>query len=175
MAGDVPDQLTLAHHRDLKGREKRPIVRWAILSVLGLFVVLGLGNLFGQRPTTERVSTPAVSLKVYSPLHLRGGLIYESRLTIDAREEIREATLVLDPGWLEGITLNTVEPGPIGEASRDGSLALELGHIPAGDTYRLFLQSQVNPTNLGRRSQDVELRDGDRLLARIDRTVTIYP
>jgi hypothetical protein len=37
------------------------------------------------------------------------------------------------------------------------------------------MEFQVNPTNVGRRSQDVELRDGDRLLARADRAVTILP
>ena len=70
--------------------------------------------------------------------------------------------LLLDPGWLEGITINTIEPSPIGEGSRDGKLVLELGHIPAGATYLLFIQAQVNPTNIGHRSQDVALYDGAR-------------
>jgi hypothetical protein len=114
-------------------------------------------------------------LKVYSPSRLRGGLYYESRFTIEARREIEEATLVLDPGWLEGMTLNTLEPGPIGEASRDGRIAMELGRIPAGGRHIFFLHFQVNPTNVGHRSADVELHDGERLLARVDRTVTIFP
>jgi hypothetical protein len=33
----------------------------------------------------------------------------------------------------------------------------------------------VNPTNVGRRSQDVALYDGDTLLTSIDRTITIFP
>jgi hypothetical protein len=33
----------------------------------------------------------------------------------------------------------------------------------------------VNPTEIGRRSQDVELHDGERRLIHIDRTVTIFP
>jgi hypothetical protein len=37
------------------------------------------------------------------------------------------------------------------------------------------MQLQVNPTNVGRRSQDVALYDGGRLLTRIDRTITIFP
>jgi hypothetical protein len=37
------------------------------------------------------------------------------------------------------------------------------------------MQFQVNPTNVGRRSQDVELYDDTTVLARVDRTVTIYP
>jgi hypothetical protein len=51
----------------------------------------------------------------------------------------------------------------------------ELGRIPAGQKHVLFLQLQVNPTNVGRRSQNVRLFDGDELLATIERTVTVFP
>ena len=51
----------------------------------------------------------------------------------------------------------------------------ELGHVPAGDDHVFFLQLQVNPTNVGRRSQDVWLYDGDAELLHIDRTITIWP
>lgn len=82
---------------------------------------------------------------------------------------------MLDPGWAEGITINTVEPGPIGEASRDGKLAFELGRIPAGQKHVFFLQLQVNPTNVGHRPQDVRLYDGEELLVKIDRSITVFP
>jgi hypothetical protein len=52
---------------------------------------------------------------------------------------------------------------------------LELGHIRKGASYILFIQLQVNPTNVGRRSQGVALYDGARLLSTIDRTITIFP
>jgi hypothetical protein len=172
---DAPDGLTLRRHRDLVGRERRPWARWILLGVVGAMLVAGLGNAFGQRPATHAVAVAPASLKVYSPERLRSGLYFESRFTIEAREDIAEATLVLDPGWLEGMTLNTVAPGPVGEASRDGRLAFELGHIPAGDRHLLFLHFQVNPTNVGRRSQDVDLYDGERHLAHLDRTVTVFP
>jgi hypothetical protein len=172
---DVPQWLTLKRHRDLVGRERHPYTRWILLGVLGVFVGLASLNAFGQRPLTTRAEVPAASLKVYSPARLRSGLYYESRFTIEAHEEIEKATIVLDPGWLEGMTLNTLEPGPIGEASRNGRIAMELGHVPAGGRHLFFLQFQVNPTNLGRRSADVDLYDGERLLVHLDRTVTVFP
>jgi hypothetical protein len=172
---DVPDQLTLEHHRDLVGRERRPVVRWILLSLVGLFALAGLANVFGQRPDTQVVDTPVAELKVYSPTKLRGGVYYESRFHVDAHRDIENATLVLDPGWIEGMTLNSSVPAPVGEASRDGRIAFELGHIPEGGTHLFFLQFQVNPTNIGRRSADVDLTDGERLLAHVDRTVTIWP
>jgi hypothetical protein len=98
-----------------------------------------------------------------------------SRFTIRAERELKNATLVLDPGWMEGMTLNSLEPAPIGEASRDGKLVLELGHVPAGQEHVVFLQFQVNPTNTGRRSQDVELLDDTTSLLTLDRSVTVFP
>jgi hypothetical protein len=172
---DVPDQLTLGHHRDLVGRERRPVARWIGLSLVGVFIAAGLLNIFGQRPHTDVVGSDVAELKVYAPTKLRGGLYFEARFTIDAKREIEDATVVLEPGWMEGMTLNTVEPSPVGEASRDGKVAFELGRIPAGDTYIFFLQFQVNPTNVGRRSVDVELTDGETPLLHVERTVTIWP
>jgi hypothetical protein len=171
---ETPDFLTLKRNRDGAGRTGMPIRR-AVVTLIVLFCVAGLLNVFGQRPGTSTAAVSAATLKLYAPSRVRGGLYYEIRFTIDARQDLKKATLVLDPGWIEGITLNTVEPSPIGEASRDGKLVLELGHIPAGKTYLLFVQAQVNPTNIGHRSQDVALYDGDMFLTSIDREVTIFP
>jgi hypothetical protein len=172
---DVPDQLTVKRHRDLVGRERRPFIRWALLAALGLLCLLGLMNAFGQRPQTETASADGVELEVYSPERVRSGLFFMSRFTIRAEREIEAATLVLDPGWVEGITLNTVVPSPVGEASRDGKLAFELGHVRAGTQHVLFLHFQVNPTEIGRRPQNVQLLDGATPLLELDRTVTVYP
>ncbi len=172
---DLPEQLTLDRHRKLVGRSWKPWARRLLLALLTLVLLLGLLNLFGQRPDGDTETARQASLEVYSPTRLRSGLFYEARFTIDAHEELKRATLVLDSGWLEGMTLNTVAPGPIGEASRDGRLALEVGHVPAGSSHVLFLQFQVNPTNVGRRSQDVVLYDGPRRLLSLDRSVTVWP
>ncbi len=171
---DTPAFLTLRRNRDRVGRHEVPLRR-ALLSVVGLFLLAGLLNVFGQRPATSEAAAPAASLKVYAPDRVRGGLYYEARFTVTARQDVKDATLVLDSGWAEGITINTVEPSPVGEASRDGKLALELGHVPAGTSYILFMQLQVNPTNIGHRSQDVALYDGDTFLTSVDRTVTVFP
>jgi hypothetical protein len=174
-AVDVPEGLTLEHHRDFVGRERRPVIRVVLLCALSAFLVLGLLNVFGQVVVVSEAETPAAEFEVSAPDKLRGGLFFQARYRIAAVEEIANATIVLDPGWLEDITLNTLEPAPVGEASRDGKIALELGRIPAGDEYLLFLHFQVNPTAVGRRSQDVELYDGERLLASFDRDAIVWP
>lgn len=171
---DVPDQLVLKVARDREGR-RDVIARRIGLTALLVVLALGLLNVFGQRPSMTTTEADAASLEVYAPERVRGGLFYEARFRIDAVRELDNATLVLDPGWAEGITINTVEPAPIGEASRDGKLVFELGRVPAGRKHVFFLQLQVNPTNIGHRSQNVQLFDGDELLASIDRTLTVFP
>ena len=168
--------LTLERHRNLSGLYTPGlVVRRVGYAVLAVVSVLGLLNVFGQRPSTATADASAATLQVYAPSHLRGGLLFMARFRITAKQELKNATLVLSPGWAENMQINTIEPSPTNETSEDGRLVLELGRIKAGATFVLFMQFQVNPTNVGRRSQDVELRDGDTHIATIDRTLTVYP
>jgi hypothetical protein len=74
------------------------------------------------------------------------------------------------------MAINTIEPSPVGEASRDGKLSLDLGHIRAGRSYVLYMQFQANATNLAwRRPAGVTLLDGSTQLLHIGRNVTVYP
>ena len=83
-----------------------------------------------------RLRPPALSVE--SPDGVRGGLLYQARFTIVAHQELKHATLVLNEKWIDGLTVNTIEPSPVNEASRDGNLALELGHLAAGARYVLY-------------------------------------
>jgi hypothetical protein len=71
--------------------------------------------------------------------------------------------------------VNTIEPAPTEAASRDGDLALSFGPLAEGDLLVVYMQFQVNPTNVGRRSADVALEDGDTELVAVDRTIIILP
>ena len=132
-------------------------------------------NVYGQRRVTSVGGGARPPSRSPRPTSLRGGLFFQGRFRIEAVEELENATLVLDSGWLEDITLNTLAPAPVGEASRDGKIVLELGRVPAGDEHILYLHFQVNPTAVGVRSQDVELYDGERLIASFDRTAFVWP
>jgi hypothetical protein len=171
----APDTLTLTRHRDMKGRKWWIPARRVLLGLLALVLLAGLLNVFGQRPHNATASTPRASLKVYAPLHLRSGLAYAARFHITARQDIKDAFIVLDPSWAEGYTVNGVAPQPLTEASRNGRIAYGFGHIPAGHSLLFFLSLQVNPTNIGHRSQSVELDDGETPILTVHRTVTIFP
>jgi hypothetical protein len=172
---DIPDQIVLKRDRDLDGRASRIVIRRVLLLLLVVFLVLGAANVFGQRPDGTTVDAGPATLELYAPTHLRGGLLYEARFTITAKRDVKNAVLRFSPGWNEGQQMNTIEPSPLGQASRDGDMLFTLGHIPAGSKYRLFMQFQVDPTNVGRRKADVTLYDGGTELAHLSRTLTFYP
>lgn len=174
LVADLPQFLTLKQNRDRSERWEL-VARRSFFGLVGLVALAALFNVFGQRPTESLAASPAADLHVFAPEALRGGIYYEGRFTIKAKEALDHATLVLDGGWTEQLQINTIEPSPIGESSRDGRLTFDFGHLDAGRKLVVYLQYQVNPTNLGRRSQDVELYDGDTLLTEVDRTVTVFP
>jgi len=174
---DVPDQLTLKRHRDLDGIRPAGIwIRRAILFVIAGTCIAGLANVFGQRPESVSADVPAAKLSVYAPSAIRGGDFMEARVHITAKRDIKKAILKLDTGWAEGMSMNTVEPSPIGQASDNGRLSFQLGHIPAGQSFILYMQFQVNPTNIAwNRKQTVELDDGNTQLAVVHHSITIFP
>ena len=171
----VPDTIVVKRDRDLEGRRAEAWIRRGLFALLPAIGLLALANVFGQHPATTTAGSARADLKIYAPLRVRSGLLYQARFHVTAKQDLKKATLVLDPGWLEGMTLNTLEPSPVSEASANGKLSLELGHVPAGQSHLLFLQFQVNPTNVGHRSQNVELFDGNERILTIHRTITVFP
>jgi hypothetical protein len=168
-------QLDPARHRDLEGRTSDPWIRRAGLAVMLAIAVAALLNVFGQEPDTSTASGPAASLEVNAPSNVRGGLLFQARLDVLARREIREPRLILDRGWFESLTLNTTEPGPKEETTDNGRVVLSYDTIPARRSLIVWLEFQANPTNLGRQDQDVELYDGETKLVHAEHTLTVFP
>ena len=173
---DVPDRLVLKVNRDLEGLRRAPWPRRSIVALIANFALLGLLNLFGQRPGTSSAASTAATLDLYAPTHLRGGLLFSARFHITAHRDLKNAILILDPGWLEGMAVNTIEPSPLGQGSSNGRLTFQLGHIAKGGSYILWMQFQVNPTNIAwHRPAGVTLTDGSTPIVHIARRYTIYP
>jgi hypothetical protein len=150
-------------------------VRRAVLALLGLVVLAAVLNRFGQRPAETTARAAAATVTLSAPERVRGGLFFQSRLDIRAARAIDHPRIVLDAGWVEGMQVNSIEPAPVGEASRDGRVVLSYDALEAGDLLRVWLQFEVNPTNVGRRSYGVELDDSERPVARLARSITALP
>jgi hypothetical protein len=172
---DAPEGIVVGRHRDLEGRRHQVWVRRGILTVIAVVPVLGLLNFFGQRPSDTEASAPAATLSLSAPERVRGGLLFQAHFTIEARSKLQKAALVLHPDWLQGMTMNTLEPSPTEETSENGALRFEYGTILAGKRFDVFVQYQVNPTAVGERKQWVDLVDGESTVASIKRELFIFP
>jgi hypothetical protein len=170
-----PGQISLQRHRDLAGRRHQAWGRRVFLAVLLAFCIAALVNVFGEGSTRSTASSPEATLAVDAPDRLRGGLIAELQLTIGARQELAKPRIVLNRGWLDQMTINTIIPEAAAQADDDGRLVLAYDRLPAGDTLTVRVQFQVNPVKIGVEDQGVELRDGDRTLAQVHRTLTVFP
>lgn len=171
----APQALTLKTHRDRHNWWQSTWIRRVLLLIPLALVVLGLANVFGQRPVTSVATVPAARLTVTAPIHARSGLIYAARFRIYASRDLKNATLVLAPGWADGYTVNGEAPQPLTQGSSDGRLIFGLGHVPAGQRYTFWASLQINPTTIGDHTQTVSLYDGKSLLTTIHRNVVIFP
>ena len=124
---------------------------------------------------TSSASAAAADLEVKAPTAVRSGLIYEVQFTVAAHRTLEEPTLVLDSGWFDGFTINTMSPDTKDWVMRDGLNVMSYDTVPAGTELVVRLQYQVNPTTFGTRDQDVVLEDGGVPILTLDHGTTIYP
>jgi hypothetical protein len=163
------------HVSDDRGVRVGLWTRRTLLIVFAVIVLLALMNRFGQRPTRSLAAGPGARLSLSAPKTVRGGLFFQSRVEIRALRAIQYPRLVLDEGWLEGMQVNSIEPAPASESSRDGLVVLSYDSLDVGDVMRIWLQFEVDPTLVGRHSYDIALDDERTELARISRSLTVLP
>ena len=149
--------------------------RRAVMTGFAVIAVLGLLDVFGQATTQSTARTPAAVVRVTAPSAVRGGLFFQSRVEISARRALEHPRLVLDEGWVEGMQFNSIEPAPVSEASRDGRVVLSYDRIDAGERLVVWMQFEVNPTNVGHRSYGLELDDAETPVAAVHRWITVFP
>lgn len=171
----LPDGITLERNRDLHGWLRSPWWRRALLCAIAALPVLALLDVFGQHPSTSSATSAAASFSVTAPTRLRGGLVFQVEVAVAARRDIGQLQIAFDEGWWESMSVNSIAPEPSSESSHDGSVVLSYGGLPAGKRLVCWIYFQVNPTNVGKRREDVALQDGSTVLARLHRSLTIFP
>jgi hypothetical protein len=165
----------LENHRELHGRQRYVWIRRGLLCCIAVLPLLALLNVFGQHPATSSASGPVASLSVTAPTRLRSGLIFQVKVKVEARRDIKQLQLDFDEGWWESMSVNSIVPEPEQEASKDGRVQLTYGKLEAGESLVSRIYFQVNPTNVGKRRENVILADGETPLLAVHRSLTIFP
>jgi hypothetical protein len=172
---DLPQGIDLPRHRDFEGKAAGQWLRHGFLLLLTIFVVAALLNAFGARPQTEEAGAAAGTLKITAPERVRGGLLYQARFQIHADEAIGAPTLVLDKGWIEETSVNTIQPEPAATTTDPKHLKLRFPPLTPGRTLDVYVSLQANPNDVGTHNADVALYDADEEIASIDRTQVNFP
>ena len=146
-----------------------------LLCVIAVLPVLALLNVFGQHPSTSSVLAPAAAVKVTAPARLRSGLIFQVKVEVAARRDIKDLQLVFDRGWWESMSVNSTVPEPTEEGSSDGRVVFDYGALGAGHSHTSWLYFQVNPTNVGKRQENIDVKDGGTEILRVNRSMTVFP
>jgi hypothetical protein len=170
-----PVGIDRARHYDLAGRSRHVWWRRIALCFITAVPVLALANVFGQHASTQTTDGAAAQLAINSPVHVRGGLIFTTEMTIVPHAPLRDAQLYLENGWFQGMTLNELQPDPSSQKAQGNWQVLDFGKLPAGTAFHVWIAWQVNPTNVGRHGQDVALYDGETQLMLVHRTMTVFP
>jgi hypothetical protein len=174
--GEPLAELELARHRDLEGRRHEHWGGRIVTAVLVVFVLLAAANQVGQQPSTSTAAAASATVTLSTPSRLRGGLIFQTRIDITARRTIHQPTLILSGGWFDGMTLNSVQPGPAAQAAVGSGVTLAYPPLLAGRSMTVWLEWSVNPTNLAwDRSEQISLADHAATLLTLHRSVTVFP
>ena len=70
---------------------------------------------------------------------------------------------------------NSIEPNPMSEAGRDGRVVLSYDGLDAGERLVVWMQFEVDPTNVGHRSYGLQLDDAETQVAAVHRSLTVFP
>jgi hypothetical protein len=166
----VPE-LFSAIGEDDRGQRVGLIARRTVMTIFAAISVLALAGAIGQISSTSHAS----GLTLDAPHTVRGGLFWQARIDIRPSRAIESPRLVFGEGWLEGMQVNSIEPAAQSESSRDGRLVLSYDRLKPGDRLQIWMQFEVDPTNTGKRSLELELDDAQTPLARIDREIRVLP
>jgi hypothetical protein len=172
---DVPVGIDRTRHHELSGRAWHVWWRRAVLLVITAVPVLALLDVFGQHASPVAYQSPAATLQVDSPVHLRGGLSFTTDIVVTPHRALKDMRLHLDNGWFQAMSFNGAVPQPSGQSAAGSWQIWDFGAVPAGVPFHLWISWQVNATNLGRHSQAVQLYDGGSRLMTVQRTVTVFP
>ena len=169
-----PDGIELERHRDLAGI-RDSWGRRVLLCCIAVLPLLALLNVFGQHPSHQLCSGPVASLSVTAPTRLRSGLIFQVKVKVWPTATSSSSQLDFDEGWWESMSVNSIVPEPKNRASKGGRVQLTYGKLGAGESLVSRIYFQVNPTNVGKRRENVTLADGETPLLTIHRSLTIFP
>lgn len=132
------------------GQQKR--ARWGrrfYLTLLAVFVLLGLFNFWGSSTSTVSASTPAYKVSVTYPSRTRPSLPIEWKACLHHRGPFeRPVRIAINLGYFDYLDFNNVYPTPI-TTKNIGNQVIWTFAPPAGNTLNVLIDGRTQPGRRG--------------------------
>ena len=148
----------------------------AAMLALGLLLMLAFVGLFGGQPhPTQTVDAPSAKVILQLPQRIRNGQLFEMRMQIKAKQPFADLTLAISSSYWHDLTINTMMPAPTAEKSEVGRYIFSYGKAKAGDVLTIKVDGQINPPLFAGTEGEIQLRDGNSVIATIPVKMTVMP
>lgn len=146
------------------------------LALLAALMALALSGMLGGAPNpTRSVATAAARLEVNTPRVIRNGEFFETRITVTPRRPIADLVLGVTPALWRDITVNTMIPAAAEEEYAGGAYRFSYGATDAGETLRIKIDSQINPSLFRGAAGHVIVYDGETPVAELTVRMRVLP
>ena len=151
---------------------KRQLGQMTPFEFVGLVV---LGDFVQQAVTHNDYSITAATLAVTTPDRLRNGMLFETRISAQAKRPIEDAVIAIPSAMWRDMTVNTMVPAPAEEEFVAGEFRFHFGPLEPGETLTLKVDGQVNPPRYSSSSGRLRLLDGEAELAVLPLSLKVIP
>lgn len=134
-----------------------------------------LGIFGGQPHPTISVYAPSANINLQLPQRIRNGEFFEMRMNFKTKRPFDDLNLAISSSYWHDLTINTMIPAPAKEESEDGRYLFKYGRIDAGTDFSVKIDGQINPPLFRGNEGQIELLDGDTVIARIPVEMKVMP
>ena len=172
MADQYPEGISERH----KSGDSNPHVIWWRVGLIALVLVVALFGLLGGAPApTSQATGAAATLAVTTPDRLRNGMLFETRISAQAKRPIKDAVIAVPSAMWRDMTVNSMIPAPAEEENVGGEFRFHFGPLDPGETLTLKIDGQVNPPRYSSSRGRLRLLDGEAELTAVPVSLTVIP
>lgn len=149
---------------------------WPVgLAALGILLVAALFGIFGAEARLTSAGN-GVELAVEAPVRIRNGEVFEMRMFVATKRDIRDLVLLVDSDVWRNLTVNTMMPEAFEEGFREGAFEFHFGVLNAGASLLVKVDGQINPSHPpSRNAGRISLADGETVLTTVDYRMEVFP
>ncbi|WP_179497012.1 hypothetical protein [Sphingopyxis sp. JAI108] len=144
--------------------------------ILAVIIALALSGLVGGQTSPLRSEDfGAARLEVKTPSVIRNGEFFETRIRIEASQDMSDAVLAVSPSLWTDMTINTMIPAASEESFKGGAYRFSYGELRAGETLVVKIDGQINPPLFAGTEGEIALFDGERRLGGMPLHIEVLP